>query len=173
MAKISEKELEDYIFKNYKNIEYLNGDFIIRQLNIKGYGIIDILIIEIIENYPIFKILELKQDKIDHKAIEQICKYINGFKRNLEMNEYIGKNNVSFENLEYYLIGQRLSNNCGFLTDNIENLKVITYKVDLEDGISFNNNNNGWYRSSEKINYSITKYTKKAFENNYKKNGKR
>ena len=172
MPQILEKELEDYIFKNHNEIKGLEGSFITRQLPLKGYGIIDLLVIEIEEFFGskniIFKILELKQEKIDFDAIGQICRYNTALKRNLEKIDYPLKEEGL--NIQLFLIGNGINenNDVCYLTDLLKknSITVINYDLDLKNGIKFeNNNNDNWFNKKEKTNYTLKKFIKKTFTN--------
>ena len=168
MPQILEKELEDYIFANHDKIQGLEGEFITRQLSLPGYGIIDLLIISNLNGYLQFKIVELKQGKIDLNAIGQICRYNTALRRNLEKIDFPSKSQVC-ESIELFLIGNEIDTNgdCCFLCDVLKeyNIKFITYNLDLEKGITFNQQVETWFNKDEKINYTIDKFIRKALTN--------
>ena len=167
---INEKELEDYIYKNHNEIDFLEGSHIIRQFPLKGYGILDILIIDYSCGYPIYKIIELKKEFLDEKSISQISRYICGLKRNInQIKEKIpnenDKNNPFIDNFQIkgILVGKEFLGDSCYTSDQIESLDVLFYSLSLENGIVFNSNTSGWFNKKEKINQSLEKITKKAY----------
>ena len=175
MPKISEKELESYIFDNYNNIEGLEGNHIIRQLKLQGYGRLDLLVIDYSNELPIFKIIELKENKIDYNALGQISRYMTALKRNLrEMNFPKKEIDIFPCTIKGILIGKELELNgdiC-YVTDQIPEIEIIIYNLNLENGVTFDNDNSNWFDKKEKINYNLEKQIRKAFiKHNNKENG--
>lgn len=175
--KISEKELEDYIFKNHnKKIlgSFLSGNLITRQINFKAYGRFDILIIDAeSSNFIKYKIVELKEDEIDYKALGQICRYGVALKRTLKKIYPELEEDIDYS-IDLYLIGKNIDmkEDFIFISERINNLSIYTYDINLEEGISFEYvNERGWHRKKEKTNYTIKKFVRKAMincENRYR-----
>lgn len=169
---ISEKELENYLFDNYKTIEFLNGDYIIRQMNLVGYGILDLLVIETIGSIIKIKIVELKKNEINFETVGQASRYYTGIKRSLESLPFFINSDYSFI-YELILVGNSVSNTGSFefflnLIDDRAldiQIKIITYEVSLKYGVLLEVEGGEWYRVNEKTNYKLEKYIKKALTN--------
>lgn len=176
--KISEKELEDYIFKKYNSIDGLSGDYIIRQFSLKGYGILDLLIIDYEFGCPTYKIVELKEGELDEKSISQISRYIRGLERNIDKikkqipieNDKNNEFSWTFPRVEGILIGKEFLGDSCYIADQAEKISTIFYSISLESGLSFDFNTSGWFNKNEKTNQTLEKITKKAYIN-YKKYG--
>ena len=144
MATISEEELETYLF-NWKT------DFIdqeshpldsygksYRQVEIKGYGIIDLLYIDI-SPAPItpqidITIVELKKDNIDLNALGQICRYKVAMERFIEkMQEGKHSRHLRCLNIRGVLVGKDYSSgDICYAVDCMEWLEAEANKPDIE-----------------------------------------
>lgn len=169
MINILEKDLEDYIFEHHNEIPGLEGQIIERQVNLVGYGILDLLIIESHRNinedsyYPVIKIIELKQGIIDLSAAAQIMRYFKGIKRNLEKIDYYGKKGVPI--IQLFLIGNEIDINASYLLEFLEScgVRFITYKISLEKGITLKEEENDWHNKNEIINKNLGDYINNSF----------
>ena len=161
MQLTSEKELEDYLYAYNQGSEshplrsYKEGyGIIFKQLKIEGYGVIDLLLVEIIRAQPTpiiaVTIVELKKDKIDLNALGQISRYKIAIERffkelrNLRNVEY-------FENLEIkgLLIGSEYADgDICYTVDAIDWLECQHYDLDMASGITFNTSK-GWFNNKE------------------------
>lgn len=152
---ISEKELEDYIYDTECLKEFDVYGKYFRQVNVGGYGVIDLLYVNI-ERYPFdlpvinITIVELKKGTIDPSALEQICRYKIGLTRyidSLNIRNPQVKENI---NIDGVLVGSGYSNagDICFTIDSIDWLRCIHYDVALKDGISFDESC-GWYKTNE------------------------
>jgi len=180
MVQILESELEDYIFENYKKLDWLGVDFLYRQVNLIGYGIIDLLGIKKWKDDIVFTIIELKKDNIGYSALGQLNRYIIGLKRNLKELDIVKKieeendNIFSPVSIKGLLIGNSLDSGdiCYTLECLNENISRVEYKINLENGIEFEQlSDYGWYNEGEKINLDLNKMIEKVIKNN--QNGKK
>lgn len=124
-----------------------------RQVNLMGYGIIDLLVWErdYVAKRLNIKVIELKKDQIDKDALSQLIRYLRGVQRYLEFR------NVNNYVLSGLLIGSEVSlGDFVFLTDLIaytgdegylQSLEYMTFKYEF-DGIHFEDEN-GYYRKKE------------------------
>lgn len=149
----TEKELEIYLMGKDVNPFGLTGKSF-NQVEIKGYGVIDILNINI-EPHPYSKplleitILELKKGKIDYNAIGQISRYKTAIDRLLSHWEVEEK--FSVEEISGILIGETYTNgDVCFLGDNISWLTVYEYNIDFNYGIKFKESS-GWRNTNEDL----------------------
>jgi hypothetical protein len=178
MATITEEELEDYLFK----YDSSDGDSpmgtygkVYRQFEIKGYGIIDLLYVDISPgcNFPVIKvvIVELKKDKIDFNALGQICRYKVALERFFdELREK--KDCKYFEELEIHgvLVGNKYANgDICYSIDTIDWLECYHYEIDLSCGAEFRESS-GWYNEGENFKklYSKIKDFKEEYLKFYK-----
>ena len=154
---ISEKELEDYLFShNGENAGIPAEGILLRQVNIEGYGVMDLLHIEFspdVDGMPnvYIKIIELKKDVIDSNAIGQICRYKKGVERAFELFSK-GKHGKHFKRVEIegMLLGRSINDNndVGHTIDAIDWLTCKTYSLSIVNGIEFEDHAN-WYRVLE------------------------
>ena len=158
---ILEKELEDYLYDLEVGVDDTHPIDVMgkcyRQVNIEGYGKIDLLYVHIDpipHVYPsiYIDIVELKRGTIDLTAIGQICRY----KRALD--RYIGKITSKQHKLRGrievrgVLVGSKYaSGDVCFVGDSVEWLSVYNYEVSLSDGISFCESS-GWFNQDENFN---------------------
>jgi hypothetical protein len=172
MAEISEKELEDYLFalKTGKNPLEIYGKCF-RQVNLDGYGIIDLLYVEIEpsyspnkhEQYPdvTITIVELKKGLIDFTALGQLCRYKRGVERFLSIREK--QRWSTYENIKVkgILIGKDYaSGDICFAIDQIKWVKCWHFDFNLKNGISFEESS-GWINTDE--NFKSLERLKESF----------
>jgi len=156
----SEKELEDYLYevtqRNFDESpleEFAPEGEIFRQVNIGGYGVMDLVIVSFefpcdMYSYPkvTITIIELKKHKINYQALGQISKYYRAIE--LFMNEITGelKNPLQYD-IKGILIGESVDNESDFvfLANNIEWLDLITYSIDFEYGLTLNGHSREWF----------------------------
>lgn len=184
MATILESELEDYLF-NWKETQPEKGDSFgidehpinvygkcYRQVEIKGYGIIDLLYIDISPNNTFpqidIRIVELKKDNIDLSALGQICRYKAGLERFIDTLKD-KKGSKYFQNLEMsgILVGSDYATgDICYAVDTIDWLECYHYKLDLGVGITFEESS-GWYSTEENfkgLNKYVREWKKKYIE---------
>lgn len=158
----NEKELEDYLYNEAKIndgkwSDYFTDGKIFRQVNITGYGIIDLLYVdfEIPEqdfDYPEVRItiIELKKGQIGYKALEQIARYRTAVERYLNaLNE---KNPKKFTyTVNGFLVGNEIDIHSDFvyLLNNIEWLTALTYFISFDEGLILSEPQRGWYDKRE------------------------
>ena len=181
MATILEEELETYLFEWKPNvIEYEEHPIgawgkCYRQVEVKGYGVIDLLYIDVSPGSLCpqidIHIVELKKDNIDLSALGQICRYKTGMDRFIDKLKG-EKGSKYFQNLEIrgILVGSDYaSGDVCYAVDNIDWLTSYHYKLDLGSGIDFEESSD-WYNSGENFR-SLNKYVrewKKKYIQNYK-----
>lgn len=149
MAKVifdSELELEDYIFNKVKSgdvcpIDDEYYDMIFRQVNIGDYGIADIVKIQIdadpgcVDSLTV-KVLELKKNIIDTKAIIQVIRYTEGIKHFMRL---------KFPNVENIEIIPQLSapeinrsDDTTYLINALDSLEIYEIYCNLDIGFASN-----------------------------------
>jgi hypothetical protein len=142
-----EKDLEDIIFNalqceegydmlNERGLDicYSTEHFICkRQLKIGNYGIADLVTLSRFTKGRVFiEVIELKKGEVNMDAYVQANRYLTGIKRYME--RFHPKLNVVYS---MTLIGRQLNRgDWVYLIDEVEHLKVLTYKYDI-DGITF------------------------------------
>ncbi len=182
-----EKNLEDII---YENIDDINGvqdlmerglehvmcgpSIILRQFNLKGYGIPDLIQYRIertgrekLEDLPhtedhynvrVF-IYELKKDKIDISAVMQVHRYKTAIN---EIFKYLnGGGDVYNFKIECILVGSKIDNtgDLVFLYNNLLDTFIYTYDYKL-DGLLFELQNKSWINSSSDIDSIVSEIGK-------------
>jgi hypothetical protein len=151
MASISnEKELEDYLFSQPESPIGCYGKCF-RQFEIKGYGIVDLLYVDIDYNGKVrpliqIKIIELKKDKIDFNALGQISRY------KIALERYFNNSTHYFNyDIEGILVGSKYaSGDICFTIDSTEWLSCYLYEVNLLEGITFECSE-GWFNKGEDL----------------------
>ena len=167
----NERELEDYIVtETEKGVNPITDEtvsYCLRQVNLGGYGIIDIVFINIYDdpdNEPelYFRIIELKKGIIDNAAVAQISQYKQGIEHYLGLKDFQIKTRV-----EGILIGAGHNNNDNtcFLIDSIDWLSCYHYELTLEYGIQFKQSC-GWVKKGEEFN-NLDEITKQVREVTY------
>lgn len=162
----NEKELENYLFELSKRTE---PDFehpldtygkMFRQIEIKGYGVTDLISIYSEERYCDKKsvvvhvqIIELKKGKIDLVAVGQISRYVQGIQRIIDANDITREFKKTHIPIEFEITGTLVGNGVAdgdvcFLIDSIPWLVCYSYNVSLNKGIEFNLES-GWYNTGE------------------------
>lgn len=143
---ILEKDIEELIFNASKESLQKRKLFLydnrIRQLNLLDYGIADIVCWHIGMSAPHYRrkiyiqILELKKEIIDASTLMQSCRYEKGIRKMLKKYN-LSKTDLKFNHI---LIGKKVQTNGDFvfLLDAMENCKVMTYNLDLDSGLTFN-----------------------------------
>lgn len=178
---IDEKELEDYLFslaqapsEEGSPIDASGKCF--RQVNITGYGIIDLLYVDFEPScspkayrlpFVHIKIVELKKEQIDLNAVGQICRYkvaLERFMKNLRESLDFG----------YEITGVLVGSGYGsgdvcFVVDSCEWLSTYTYEIKLSEGLVFDisegwHNTNENFSSLEKIKNELTREFIKTYK---------
>jgi len=160
----TEKELEDFLYEtfrfDYNNSElsdYLDEGGLFRQVNINGYGIIDLIHISLdlpeeAFGYPEIKItiIELKKDQVDIKALEQISRYRTAIVRYISKILDVSKKKLVFK-VDGLLIGKGINEQGDFvyLLNNIEWLRLLLYSIDLDSGLTLTEEEFGWFAVKE------------------------
>lgn len=140
--KISEEQLEDYIFETYtKNPDKLHEQGLSlygnmsRQMTFGNYGRCDLIMIQPSNNFASINVVELKKGIICIKAFLQAIRYAKGIKRHYEV--YHPEIAI---NLELTLIGSEIdtSTEMPYICDVLEGVTFYTYEFGW-DGIQFKN----------------------------------
>jgi hypothetical protein len=142
-----ERDLEDIIYNvlqgedgydslNERGLDicYSPDHFICkRQLKIGNYGIADLVTLSRFTQGGLFiEVIELKKGEVNMDAYVQANRYLTGIKRYVE--RFHPKLMVVYS---ITLIGRHINRgDWVYLIDQVENLKVLTYKYDI-DGITF------------------------------------
>jgi hypothetical protein len=143
MAKIvfeSEQELEDYICEHLEEglnpISDSNIDWYGRQVEIKPYGVIDLMTVSYEPNglHVSIEIIELKKEVITIKAIAQLARYIRGIKHYYEINEQPFSLDI-----RGVLVAPRfeISDDTVYLSNIVNGIDCYTIDYELDSGISF------------------------------------
>lgn len=158
MAVISEEELEDYLFEvaNTGRNPIDAPGVCLRQVNLKGYGIIDLLYVNVSHEegpdgsgfHVDITIVELKKNHVDLSALGQICRYRQGMERYLGHFMRKEKEWIT-SNIYGILVGiDYADGDICYAVDSIRWLQTYTYSLSLEDGAEFKESV-GWFNESE------------------------
>ena len=147
----SEKELEDFLHLSLDEHLEINSGDVYRQVNIPGYGVVDLLSVNIGGDWdercrPLIAvtIIELKKGDIDFNALGQICRYKVAIERFFEKSKHYY--NVEVRGI---LVGSGYtSGDICYAVDSIDWLSCSHFSMDLASGITFEDSS-GWYSTDE------------------------
>jgi hypothetical protein len=143
---ILESEIEDLISENLKTIEgknllYRRGlhfvdiyDKFYRQVKLGNYGRLDLAGVryDYIDRSYNVSVIEIKKDEINTQTMLQAIRYCKGIE------SMFSKYQVEI-NFQIFLIGKSVcKNDFCYIPDFIHNVNLYTYKIDLQNGLSFN-----------------------------------
>lgn len=160
MAKVvwsSEKELEDFIYskfeQSYNPINDEEVEWFGRQVDLGGYGIIDLMTIGFDPQGNLYiNVFELKKETVTTKALGQVARYIQGLKRYIQGLKHYFQENAKHINIaiEGYVIAPSIdhSDDTVFLINMLDDIYVYTVDFDLDDGVAFNSMSSGWAKTS-------------------------
>lgn len=163
----TEKEMEDLIYSYWENIgivpiDKTPYDILLRQPNIPGYGVPDLIGISHDISCVRVRIFELKNTKLIYDNVGQICRYYRGIER------YFKKfyPNVDLQ-LSGVLVGtgMSLSNDFCYLQTYIDWLSIYIAEVNM-NGVKFVLDEKNWYATSE-TNKKIFKEYEHEIKQNY------
>lgn len=145
----SEKELEDILQDSWFDTGFVFGDggqedYLLRQINVEPYGIIDLLGISLDYDNFIITIYELKNTAITKSHIAQISRYRTAIKKILE--KYFSKQKFVTVNGVIVCTGAG-TGDIVYLYDNINWLTVKTVDICV-DGLLFDDHYN-WYSTGD------------------------
>jgi len=155
-----EKDLEDIICENIidnYNELYVRGFnipqpyLVKRQFKIGNYGIADVVLLHRVpegdEHYLYISVIELKKKTIDYKSLLQVYRYGRGIEK------WLGYNNKYTYYIKHIIIGKHVEVNDDFvfLLSHLNNLKIFTYKYDIE-GMYFKENMGDYIKLNEGFN---------------------
>lgn len=162
-----EKDLENIIWDNAQTLEGREKLFsrgldirgkLFRQVNIGGYGIADLISVEIERDRwgydVIVTIYELKKEQINVDTLTQACRYRQGIQRFVNA-RYGDAIEDFYLTINITLIGKTVETQSDFvflLNRCIDdcNLSVYTYKYDI-DGLCFEEVCGEWHKAKEKL----------------------
>jgi hypothetical protein len=143
MPTIEEKELEDFLMEpgNLQHLElYTDLAYTTRQLNLGPYGIADIVQIQPVVRKTagydfLITVVELKKDEVNVSTLTQACRYVAALKQFIRT---LSKAKPVYIESMVVLVGRTINtNDWTHLGHHLNNVRVWTYNLDLETGISF------------------------------------
>lgn len=170
----TEAELEQYIFDTFgTDFEWdcSDGDVLLRQFCIAGYGVADLVQVSIVpafygrKNIPKLNItiMELRKDEVKLDAVGQICRYRTGISRALDKMRNRNGNILFTYEIEGILVGKEYeSGDVCYVVDNSSWLSMFSFDISLSDGITFSYEE-GWYSTKEKDSVDINEKIFKTF----------
>ena len=171
----TEEELEQYIFDSFGSDfdwGWFEGDVLLRQFCISGYGVADLVKVSVAPGYNGRKnipelnitVMELKKDEVKLDAVGQICRYRTGISRALDKMRNRNGNILFTYEIEGILIGKEYdSGDVCYVVDNTDWLSTYTFDISLSDGISFSSDA-GWYSTKEKDSVVVNSEIFKEFK---------
>lgn len=152
----SEKAIEDYIWNKLSNDECCpladeKYDFCLRQKEIKGYGVTDIIKFSVSTDEIIITVLELKNEDIKETHVSQLYRYMTGVKRvaRLYRRKIKGLPRIIVRG-EIAGPFNRDRGDILWLVEHLDDVDVYSIELDLDDGFKAEQVSEGWYKLDEK-----------------------
>ena len=167
----SEKELEDYLYDNYKKgeiecvLNLFGGGQLFRQVSLGNYGVMDLVLVDFDLDFSetafpktYITIIELKKGFIDYNALTQISRYRIGIISLIAEKWKVNSSNKFKFEIRGVIIGGQINSTSDlvYLFDNIEWLDTYTYKLNLDNGLTLNSTGSGWYEDGERFSSAET-----------------
>lgn len=147
----SEKVIEDYVYDYITSNSCcpISGDGVdlcLRQHEIKGYGVTDLIKISITDGFLHVTILELKNEPLKESHVSQLCRYMAGASRQLK--RYRKRFNVC---LHGELAGpfNLNTNDVCYLLDSVPSISAFSLELTMESGFDANEIGSGWHHRNE------------------------
>lgn len=155
-----ERDLEDILFKSDKSVIQNRGlscfiyDHIFRQVNITGYGIIDLLTISCSHRVIVINIYELKNKQLNASAFWQTVRYIKAVK-DVISSYHLHNHHIDING---FMIGREIdtSGDFCFLPTINSSISMFTYNYEL-DGIRFKSINDVYTNKTYRDDFDFTK----------------
>lgn len=151
----SERIIEDYVYSEIK--EYgvcpIAGDlvsFCFRQHEITGYGIADLIKVQVTDSHILVTVLELKNEWLKEAHLSQLSRYMTGIGRQLQ--RY-----ARFSPRPIRVLGELAgpfdasANEMAYLLSRLSGIAVYGLSLSMADGFSAEEVGTGWYRKSENL----------------------
>jgi len=153
----SEKIIDDYVYSKIMAEQFcpVAGEHVqhcVRQHEIRGYGITDLIKILRYGNQLEVTILELKNEPLKEAHISQLARYMVGLRRQLR--RYANSGHVPFDIEVRGELAGPLDvgrNDFVYMLDIIEDITVYDISLTMEDGFCSNMVNAGWHNNSEDL----------------------
>jgi len=143
-----ENEIFDFVTKNKKcpiTESVVHRCF--RQLQIKGYGVPDLVYFRYSGFYPKVTVVELKNVELNPDHLNQLCRYMTGIRRCLNRHLIDEKANITINGV---LAGPMAKTDFVMMFQEIGNIDVYKIDVSIERGVCFNEVY-GWRRTAEDL----------------------
>lgn len=151
----SEKAIEDYVWSKLAKGECCpiadeRYDLCFRQKEIKGYGVTDIIKISVVNDEVTITVLELKNEAIKEAHISQLCRYIKGVRRVVDLYKRKVKD-CPFIEVRGEIAGpfNQDRGDIVWLADQLDDIQIFSLEVDFEKGFVSSRVGRGWYRNNE------------------------
>lgn len=154
----SEKFVEDYIFDFIRRekecpLSGMNVTSSVRQYEIKGYGITDIIKIEVSPYSVDVTILELKNETLKESHLGQLARYMRGADRVANRYRRFLPNDWDI-NIRGELAGpfDSSSNNLVYLSELLqEKISIYELSLSMQDGFRSSDIGSGWFNHGENL----------------------
>lgn len=153
----SERAIEDYVWKQLENGQPcpISGDahnFCLRQKEIKGYGVTDIIKIDVSDEGVRITVLELKNEELKESHISQLYRYMTGIRRVARL---YSKKIIGCPDIE--VVGELagpFNPNRGdivWLLQSLDDVTVYDISLSFEHGFKAEEVSKGWHKGDENI----------------------
>lgn len=151
----SEKAIEDYIWSKLDDGEPCplsdeHFSMCLRQKEIVGYGVTDIIKIGVYPGEVEIVVVELKNEHLKEAHISQLCRYITGIKRVVRLYEQKHKDGPNII-VRGELAGpfKKDRGDVVWLIESLENITVYDVSMSMDSGFEAKEISKGWFRSNE------------------------
>lgn len=152
----SEKTIEDYIWSKLQDgiccpISGERYDFCMRQKEIKGYGVTDIIKVQACESIISITVLELKNEFLKESHISQLYRYMTGIRRIADMYSRRIKDCPEIH-IHGELAGpfNKDRGDFVFLLQGLSNITCYELSIDFDSGFKSEEISDSWSNKSEK-----------------------
>lgn len=151
----SEKAIEDYVYAKIAQTDVcpISGsqvDLCLRQHEVKGYGITDLIKISADVWSIDVTILELKNEILKESHLSQLSRYMAGIRRQLRRYE---KRSSRVITVRGELAGpvDADANEMVFLLDQLSCISIYKLSLSMDDGFKSEEISGGWFKKSENL----------------------
>lgn len=151
----SEKFIEDYVFESINEnaqcpVSGQDVDYVLRQHEITGYGVSDLIKICVRDSNIYITVLELKNEPLKEAHLSQLARYMRGIQRQLHRYQKIGYQ----IHIDGELAGPVRSDKDSdfvFLIGRLTDISVYKIKLSMAQGFEAERVSTSWFNSSENL----------------------
>lgn len=152
----SEKAIEDYVFEQISDtglcpVSDEHVSHVFRQYEIAGYGIADVVKVQVMPEAVVITILELKNENLKEAHLSQLSRYMIGLKRQLRRYMRRSRKHFVIEVLGELAGPFEASTDFVFLLDQLESISVYSLSLSMKSGFRSEWVSDGWHKKGENL----------------------